>query len=283
MPAVAISAARTETGRFASGHSGNPAGRPKGARNKATLAVEALLDENGPDLMRKLIDASLGGDVRSARFLVGRLCPANADQPITLDIEPGQERDLLAVHAATVRALCDGEITPKEALTVARVLAVGAKLIRLRRALKKEARAAASPSSARRGAEKGRRPPAGQGPKRPLSNVPPRAGQGERPLSRLYFGKVAETSKRPLANPAGTDTTCRGFLAPSVTPAKAPMTEREICLGDSPDLLPQAGQGEERPVSGLYFAAAKARAPLSELHSSTALRGGGSVWLPRAA
>jgi hypothetical protein len=32
-----------QRGGFAPGQSGNPAGRPKGARNKATLAVEALL------------------------------------------------------------------------------------------------------------------------------------------------------------------------------------------------------------------------------------------------
>jgi Family of unknown function (DUF5681) len=30
--------------RFRKGQSGNPSGRPRGARNKTTLAVEALLD-----------------------------------------------------------------------------------------------------------------------------------------------------------------------------------------------------------------------------------------------
>jgi hypothetical protein len=30
--------------RFLKGQSGNPSGRPRGARNKTTLAVEALLD-----------------------------------------------------------------------------------------------------------------------------------------------------------------------------------------------------------------------------------------------
>jgi Family of unknown function (DUF5681) len=31
-------------GRFQKGQSGNPSGRPRGARNKTTLAAEALLD-----------------------------------------------------------------------------------------------------------------------------------------------------------------------------------------------------------------------------------------------
>jgi hypothetical protein len=33
--------------RFEKGQSGNPAGRAKGSRNKATIALQALLDEQG--------------------------------------------------------------------------------------------------------------------------------------------------------------------------------------------------------------------------------------------
>jgi len=35
---------RKQVGRFEKGTSGNPNGRPKGSRNAATLACEALLD-----------------------------------------------------------------------------------------------------------------------------------------------------------------------------------------------------------------------------------------------
>jgi hypothetical protein len=33
-----------EATRFQPGQSGNPAGKPKGARNRTTLAIEALID-----------------------------------------------------------------------------------------------------------------------------------------------------------------------------------------------------------------------------------------------
>ncbi|HXW71128.1 MAG TPA: DUF5681 domain-containing protein, partial [Methylocella sp.] len=39
---------------FLPGQSGNPAGRPRGARNKQTIALEALLDGQSEALMQKV-------------------------------------------------------------------------------------------------------------------------------------------------------------------------------------------------------------------------------------
>jgi len=48
-------------GRFKPGQSGNPAGRPHGARHKTTLAVEALLDGEAEGLTRKAVEMALAG------------------------------------------------------------------------------------------------------------------------------------------------------------------------------------------------------------------------------
>ena len=44
------------------GQSGNPAGKPKGARHRATLAAETLLDGEAEALTRKAIALALAGD-----------------------------------------------------------------------------------------------------------------------------------------------------------------------------------------------------------------------------
>jgi Family of unknown function (DUF5681) len=54
---VAEKAARKQRGKpFKPGQSGNPAGKPKGARNAATVAMEALLDNESDALTRKAIE-----------------------------------------------------------------------------------------------------------------------------------------------------------------------------------------------------------------------------------
>jgi Family of unknown function (DUF5681) len=51
------SIARMALGRFAPGQSGNPAGRPKGARNRMTVFAEALRSGEADELMRKFLPA----------------------------------------------------------------------------------------------------------------------------------------------------------------------------------------------------------------------------------
>jgi hypothetical protein len=46
---------KTKAGHFPKGTSGNPQGRPLGARNKATLAIEALLEGEAEAITRKAI------------------------------------------------------------------------------------------------------------------------------------------------------------------------------------------------------------------------------------
>jgi hypothetical protein len=65
-----------ETTRWRKGVSGNPAGKPKGARHKTTLAVQALLDGEAEALTRKCIELAKEGDTTALRLCMERLAPA---------------------------------------------------------------------------------------------------------------------------------------------------------------------------------------------------------------
>ena len=126
-PFTALSSPRdrpaTNAGQFQPGQSGNPAGRPRGSRNKATMMIAALLDEEGPRLMREAIDRALDGDSLLLRCCVTRMVPVPRGRPVELDLADGKEAgDVLASLAATVRAMAEGAITPLEAADVAVVL-----------------------------------------------------------------------------------------------------------------------------------------------------------------
>jgi hypothetical protein len=109
--------------RFQKGRSGNPNGRPKGSRNSATLAAEAMLDGEAEALTRKAIEMALGGDTVALRLCLERIYPPRKDRPVTFALPPiTSVRDAADISAAVAVAVSNGEITLSEAAEVAKLL-----------------------------------------------------------------------------------------------------------------------------------------------------------------
>jgi hypothetical protein len=108
---------------FKPGQSGNPDGRPKGARNRATLAAEQLLDGEADALTRKAIEMAKGGDTTALRLCIERILPTRKDRPVSFDM-PRIETvaDSVKAAAAIATAVADGELTPMEASELSRVV-----------------------------------------------------------------------------------------------------------------------------------------------------------------
>jgi hypothetical protein len=120
---VGATAGRDRGGRFASGVSGNPAGRRKGTLNRMTKLSLALDADESGEIARVVIDRAKAGDHVAARFCLGLLVAKPRSRPIELDLPACNGLDgIVASFDVTVAAMADGEITPDEALTVTRVL-----------------------------------------------------------------------------------------------------------------------------------------------------------------
>jgi hypothetical protein len=101
---------------------GNP-GRPKGARHRATIAAEALLDGEADKLTRKAIDLALEGDTVALRLCLERLVPPRKERPISVDLPVIEDaKDHPGVIASIFAAVAAGDITPGEAQSLAAVL-----------------------------------------------------------------------------------------------------------------------------------------------------------------
>lgn len=101
---------------------GNP-GRPKGARHKATIAAEALLEGEADALTRKAIETALAGDVTALRLCLERLVPARKERPITFDLPPiANATDHPAALASIMAGVAAGDLTPGEAQAFAGIM-----------------------------------------------------------------------------------------------------------------------------------------------------------------
>lgn len=109
--------------RFKPGRSGNPSGRPKGSRNAATLAMEALLDGQAGALTQKAIELALGGDIQALKLCMDRILPPRKDRPITFNLPTIKTaQDAVMVASAVLEAAAAADITPADACEISKLL-----------------------------------------------------------------------------------------------------------------------------------------------------------------
>jgi hypothetical protein len=109
-------------GTFAPGNT-HGKGRPAGSRNRASLAMEALLDGQAEALTQKAIDLALEGDATALRLCLERLCPPRKSRPVQIELpDATASAGVAAAQAAVVQAVATGDLTPDEGTALAGML-----------------------------------------------------------------------------------------------------------------------------------------------------------------
>ena len=113
--------------------SGNPGGRRRGCRNRATLAATALLEGEAEALTRKAVEMALDGDPTAMRLCMERVLAPCRERTVEFNLPPIEgtrneatsgpsPREVAWTMDAVTAALAQGEITPGEAEKIAGVV-----------------------------------------------------------------------------------------------------------------------------------------------------------------
>ena len=106
---------RNTDGKFTDGNGG----RPKGSRNKATIAIDSLLEGQAEALTQTAISKALDGDSIALRLCMDRIAPPMKDKPVVFPLP--QMRDAMDASQAAgsvLSAVSDGTLTPIEGTRV---------------------------------------------------------------------------------------------------------------------------------------------------------------------
>jgi len=102
-------------------------GRPRGSRNKSTLALQELLGAHAEALVSKCVVSALQGDSTAMRLCMERLLPPLKNNPVQLPLPA--VLNAVGVGKAMeqlVTSVAQGQITPDDAEKLAKVLAIRA-------------------------------------------------------------------------------------------------------------------------------------------------------------
>jgi hypothetical protein len=109
---------------FAKGQSGNPAGRRRGCRNKATRAAEAYLDGEAETLARKAVELALAGNALALRLCLERTIAPRRERPEPVALPPLRSTaDLAPAMGAVAAAVARGLMTTGQAAELSAVFA----------------------------------------------------------------------------------------------------------------------------------------------------------------
>jgi hypothetical protein len=111
--------------RFKKGQSGNPAGRPQGSRNHAATRIRDLLGPKTGEIVNKLTDMALAGNIGAIRLCLDRLVPTGKYEPLLCEMRPlAKAADAVGAMAGLASAAAAGEVTADEAAKFAKMISV---------------------------------------------------------------------------------------------------------------------------------------------------------------
>ena len=106
---------RNTAGQFSKGNSG----RPRGSRNRATLAIESLLQGQAEALTQTAVTKALEGDSVALRLCMDRIAPTPKDQPVSFSLSKIKNAlDASEAAGSVLSAVSAGNLTPLEASRV---------------------------------------------------------------------------------------------------------------------------------------------------------------------
>ena len=110
---------------FKKGQSGNPAGKPKGARDKRT-ALRSLLEPHREALVKIAVDKALAGDGAALRICLDRLIAPVRGNPVRIGNLTGS---LAECGEQVLMAIVEERISPAEASELMAVIQMQARII----------------------------------------------------------------------------------------------------------------------------------------------------------
>ena len=110
---------RNTDGTFSKGNTG----RPKGARNLKTVAIESLLEGQAEALTQTAISKALKGDTVALRLCMDRIMPQRRDNYINLDLPKiSKPKDLIEAAGCVIKSVQTGNLTPSDGSKVMSLL-----------------------------------------------------------------------------------------------------------------------------------------------------------------
>ena len=105
------------------GQSGNPMGKPKGARNKTTMMVLQLMEGAAEEITQTVLDSARNGNLGAAKLVLERLAPPLRERPVHIDLpDTGTSEGCSQAQSAILQAVGAGDLLPSEGAVLAGIV-----------------------------------------------------------------------------------------------------------------------------------------------------------------